>query len=210
MIDVSIGCTLLVGSRDLGRGEEAAKQANGRALQLDATNQASVTAAAERIRKELGRLDVLVNNAAISNTAAPDAPFEQIMKAGAPSVASLDEVRAVFETNVFGVIAVTQAMLPLLREAPSGRIVNVSSTVGSLTEMSKPTNPWRMANSSGRDLLRGIVGFELLAEKIELKFKLNQNHVRGNIEGAIAGLSASNTPDSVSVAGLMQEVLKDK
>ncbi len=71
-------------------------------------------------------------------------------------------------------------------------------------------SPWRMADSSGRDLLRGIVGFELLAERIELKFKLNQNHVRGNIEGAVAGLSASNTPDALSVARLMQEVLNDK
>ena len=139
---------MLVGSRDLGRGEEAAKQANGRALQLDVTDKASIKAAAERIRKELGRLDVLVNNAAISNTASPNTPFEEIMKAGAPSVASLDEVRTVFETNVFGVIAVTQAMLPLLREAPSGRIVNVSSTVGSLTEMSNPNNPWRKANAA--------------------------------------------------------------
>ena len=71
-------------------------------------------------------------------------------------------------------------------------------------------NPWRLAESSGRDLLRGIVGFELVAESIELKFKLNQNHVRGNIEGAIAGLSASGTPDSLSIAGLMREVASKK
>src|SRR6202034_3576834 len=54
-----------------------------------------------------------------------------------------DEVRAVFETNVFGVLAVTQAMLPLLREAPAGRIVNVSSGVGSLTRNADPAFPWR-------------------------------------------------------------------
>ena len=65
------------------------------------------------------------------------------MKAGRASVASLDEVRAVFETNVFGVIAVTQAMLPLLREAPAGRIVNVSSHVGSLTMEPDPSYPHR-------------------------------------------------------------------
>jgi NAD(P)-dependent dehydrogenase (short-subunit alcohol dehydrogenase family) len=59
------------------------------------------------------------------------------------TVASLDEVRAVFETNVFGVIAVTQAMLPLLCEAPAGRIVNVSSASGSLTLNSDPNNPLR-------------------------------------------------------------------
>jgi NAD(P)-dependent dehydrogenase (short-subunit alcohol dehydrogenase family) len=62
---------------------------------------------------------------------------------GRATVASLDEVRAVFETNVFGVIAVTQAMLPLLREAPAGRIVNVSSGAGSLTRNAEPTNSHR-------------------------------------------------------------------
>ena len=125
--------TVLVGSRDRARGENAARTIDGdaRALQLDVTDRASITAAAARIRAELGRLDLLVNNAAISNTAAPGTPFEAILRAGRPSVASLDEVRAIFETNVFGVVAVTQAMLPLLRESPAARIVNVSSGAGS-------------------------------------------------------------------------------
>lgn len=65
------------------------------------------------------------------------------MRSGRPTVASLDAVRSVFETNVFGVIAVTQAMLPLLREAPAARIVNVSSSTGSLTVNSNPANPRR-------------------------------------------------------------------
>jgi NAD(P)-dependent dehydrogenase (short-subunit alcohol dehydrogenase family) len=137
--------TVLVGSRDLEHGEEAAKSigADARALQLDATNGASIAAAAERIRNELGRLDVLVNNAAISHAGKPGRPLEEMAKSGRLSVASLDEVRAVFETNVFGVIAVTQVMLPLLREAPAGRIVNVSSSSGSLTLNSDPNNPHR-------------------------------------------------------------------
>ena len=97
------------------------------------TDQASIAAAAERIRNELGRLDVLVNNAGISHAGKPGRPLQEIAKSGRTSVVSLDEVRAVFETNVFGVIAVTQAMLPLLREASAARIVNVSSTGGSLT-----------------------------------------------------------------------------
>jgi NAD(P)-dependent dehydrogenase (short-subunit alcohol dehydrogenase family) len=66
-----------------------------------------------------------------------------MVKSGRASVASLDEVRAVFETNVFGVIAVTQAMLPLLREAPAARIVNASSASGSLTMNADPSNPHR-------------------------------------------------------------------
>jgi NAD(P)-dependent dehydrogenase (short-subunit alcohol dehydrogenase family) len=139
------GFTVLVGSRDLAKGEMAARSvgASARALQLDVTDRASIAAAAERIRSELGRLDVLVNNAAISHMGRPGTPLAEIGRLGRASVASLDEVRAVFETNVFGVLAVTQAMLPLLREAPAGRIVNVSSGAGSLTSNSNPANPHR-------------------------------------------------------------------
>jgi NAD(P)-dependent dehydrogenase (short-subunit alcohol dehydrogenase family) len=143
---VAHGFTVLVGSRSLQRGETAAKGIGpeARALQLDVTDHASITAAAERIRKELGRLDVLVNNAAISNTTKqPSMSVQEYAKLVRPSNVSLDEVRAVWDTNVFGVLAVTQAMLPLLREAPAARIVNVSSGVGSLTRNSDPASPWR-------------------------------------------------------------------
>lgn len=139
------GFTVLVGSRDLERGQTAAQSVEGdaRAVQLDVTDQASIGSAAERIRDELGRLDVLVNNAGIGHAGEPGRSLREIAESGRPSVASLDEVRAVFETNVFGVIAVTQAMLPLLREAPAGRIVNVSSGSGSLTRNADPNNPRR-------------------------------------------------------------------
>src|SRR5580704_5946846 len=95
------GFTVLVGSRNLERGEAAAKEIgpDARALQLDVTDQASIAAAAERIRKELGRLDVLVNNAAISNTSKlPDMSVQEYAKLTRPSNVSLDEMRAVWET----------------------------------------------------------------------------------------------------------------
>jgi len=143
------GFTVLVGSRNLERGETAAKSvgADARAIHLDVTNQASIAAAAERIEKEFGRLDVLVNNAGIAHSGRLGKSLEDIVKAGRMSVAPLDEVRAVFETNVFGVIAVTQAMLPLLRKAPAARIVNVSSGSGSLTR-----------NSDAKSAQRSIIG----------------------------------------------------
>jgi NAD(P)-dependent dehydrogenase (short-subunit alcohol dehydrogenase family) len=140
------GFTVLVGSRNLERGEVAAKEVgpDAIALQLDVTDHVSITAAAERIRKELGRLDVLIQNAAISNTKKrPGQSIAEYSKTTRPSNVSLDEVRAVWETNVFGVLAVYQAMLPLLREAPVARIVNVSSGVGSLTRNSDPDFPYR-------------------------------------------------------------------
>lgn len=138
--------SVLVGSRNLERGEAAAKAVgpNARAVQLDVTDAASIAAAAERVRREFGRLDVLINNAAISNTRKqPGQSVEEYARTTRPSVVSLDEMRAVWETNVFGVLAVTQAMLPLLRAAPAARIVNVSSGVGSLTRNSDPAFPYR-------------------------------------------------------------------
>jgi NAD(P)-dependent dehydrogenase (short-subunit alcohol dehydrogenase family) len=126
------GFTVLVGARNVEHGETAAKRvgADARALELDVTDQASIAAAADRIRKEFGRLDVLVNNAGISHAGKPGRSLQGMATSGLLTVASLDEVRAVFETNVFGVIAVTQAMLPFLREAPAGRIVAPSRDRG--------------------------------------------------------------------------------
>lgn len=137
--------TVLIGSRNFEHGETAAKSvgADAHAIQLDVTNRDSIAAAAKRIRNEFGRLDVLVNNAGISHTGRPGTSLEKMVKSGRASAAALDDVRTVFETNVLGVIAVTQAMLPLLREAPAARIVNVSSSVGSLTLNSDPANRLR-------------------------------------------------------------------
>jgi NAD(P)-dependent dehydrogenase (short-subunit alcohol dehydrogenase family) len=139
------GLTVLVGSRKLENGETAAKSVgeDAYAVQLDVTDQDSIDAAAERIQSEFGRLDVLVNNAGISHASKPGTPFEQIILSNSLTTAPLEDVRKVWETNVFGVIAVTQAMLPLLREAPAGRIVNIGSDGGSLTRNSDPTNPHR-------------------------------------------------------------------
>jgi NAD(P)-dependent dehydrogenase (short-subunit alcohol dehydrogenase family) len=140
------GFTVLVGSRNLQRGETAAKEvgSGAYALQLDVTDQDSISAAAVRVRDEFGRLDVLVQNAAISNTnKKPGQSVEEYSKTTRPSVVSLDEMRAVWDTNVFGVLSVYQAMLPLLRATPGARIVNVSSGVGSLRATSDPTYPYR-------------------------------------------------------------------
>ncbi|MFI6908739.1 SDR family oxidoreductase [Nonomuraea sp. NPDC050394] len=138
-----LGMTVLIGARDRRRGEEtaAALRATGAdvsAIVLDVTDQATVRAAAERIEADFGRLDVLINNAGItgSGQTSPMDATDQI-----PSAVDLDMVRAVFETNVFGVIAVTNAMLPLLRRSPEPRIVNVSSHAASLTLTSDPDGP---------------------------------------------------------------------
>src|SRR5580658_6074190 len=169
---VAHGFTVLVGSRNLERGEAAAKEIgpDARALQLDVTDQASIAAAAERIRKELGRLDVLVNNAAISNTSKlPGMSVQEYAKLVRPSNVSLDEVRAVWDTNVFGVLGVTQAMLPLLREAPTARIVNVSSGVGSLTRNADPASTSRSTFGPVYPASKTALNAITLATAIELE-----------------------------------------
>ena len=127
------GFTVLAGARDPERGLEAerALRADGadvRFVPLDVTGDASVREAADWIEREYGRLDILVNNAGIA-------------KGNPPSQTDLAVMHEVYEVNVFGVIRVTNAMLPLLRRAPAARIVNVSSEVGSISAQSDPASP---------------------------------------------------------------------
>ncbi|MEU1365106.1 SDR family oxidoreductase [Streptomyces sp. NPDC005803] len=140
----ALGMTVVVGARDPLRGEEAAAAVrtvggDAHAITLDVTDQATVQEAAKQVEERFGRLDVLINNAGItgSGQVSPEDAHDQV-----PSSVDLDMVRAVFETNVFGVIAVTNAMLPLLRRSPAPRIVNVSSHAASLTLTSDPDGPF--------------------------------------------------------------------
>jgi NAD(P)-dependent dehydrogenase (short-subunit alcohol dehydrogenase family) len=131
----ALGMTVLVGARDPVLGAEAAaalRSTGGDAhpLTLDVTDPAGVAAAATEVADRFGRLDVLVNNAGVSGDRAGQRP-------GAVDLAA---VRAVFETNLFGVIAVTEALLPLLRRSAAGRIVNVSSGTGSMRRTTDATD----------------------------------------------------------------------
>ncbi|MGZ5835574.1 MAG: SDR family oxidoreductase [Xanthobacteraceae bacterium] len=126
------GTTVLLGARNELAGEKAAALLAGEGIDahfiaIDVADRASVSAAAATVTNEFGRLNILVNNAGIN---APDD--------GRPSAASLDAVERVLRTNFLGAVAVTQAMLALLRNAPAARIVNVSSGLGSLTQNGDP------------------------------------------------------------------------
>ncbi|MGJ9371837.1 SDR family NAD(P)-dependent oxidoreductase [Nesterenkonia sp. CF4.4] len=138
------GVSVYVGSRDLPRGERAAAEigANATAIRLDVTDRASIHHAAQIIEKEAGRLDLLVNNAAISSVRSDIQDMDELRARAQPNVVSLDEVRAVWEVNVFGVLAVYQEMLPLLRRSADARIINVTSAQGSLTRMADPAFPF--------------------------------------------------------------------
>ena len=189
---VAHGYTVLVGSRNFERGETAAREVgpDAHALQLDVTDQASISAAAERIRGEFGRLDVLIQNAAISNTSKkPTEPIEEYARRVRPSNVSLDEMRAVWETNVFGVLAVYQAMLPLLRQSPAARIVNVSSGAGSLTMNSNPAvshraifGPVYPASKTALNALTVAMAIELEPEGIKVN-AVSPGFTRTNLNG---------------------------
>ncbi|SOE95287.1 NAD(P)-dependent dehydrogenase, short-chain alcohol dehydrogenase family [Burkholderia sp. D7] len=186
------GFTVLVGSRNVERGEAAAREVgpDAHALQLDVTDHASITAAAERVSKEFGRLDVLIQNAAISNTSRlPGQSVEEYVKTTRPSNVSIDEMRAVWDTNVFGVLAVYQAMLPILRETPGARIVNVSSGVGSLTTNSDPAFAYRAifgpvypASKTALNALTVAMAIELEPEGIKVN-AISPGYTRTNLNG---------------------------
>jgi len=168
---VEHGVTVYVGSRDLARGEAAAAEigAGATALQIDVTDLASIAAAAGRIRADHGRLDLLVSNAGISNTRPGIATPEEMVASGTASLASLDEVRAIWDVNVFGVLAVYQAMLPLLRASSDARIVNVSSGVGSLASNADPSFPYRRIYGPGYAASKTAENAMTLAMMIELE-----------------------------------------
>ena len=132
----ALGYRVGVGARDAVRLETAVEKLRAAGVDafgvpLDVTGDQSVVDAAELIERQAGHLDVLVNNAGISGEMGPGWVQD-------PTTLDLDLVRTVVETNVIGVIRVTNAMLPLLRRAGSPRIVNVSSAVGSVTRQADP------------------------------------------------------------------------
>ncbi|GAA4009273.1 SDR family NAD(P)-dependent oxidoreductase [Streptomyces sp. NBC_01352] len=130
---IAAGHTVYIGARDAERGRRAAEQLGARLVQLDVTDDASVQAAAKTVEAD-GGLDVLVNNAGI------EARREDNSVPGAADVTA-DDMRTAFETNVFGVIRVTHAFLPLLRRSATPVVVNVSSGLGSVTNVCDPATP---------------------------------------------------------------------
>ena len=125
------GAVVLIGARDETRGEEAASALRAEGIDahwvaLDVTSPATIEAAAQRIASEWGKLDILVNNAAV------------FIDNGPPSELDPALLRRTYDTNVFGVVDTIRTLLPLLRKSPAGRIVNMSSGLGSLAQQSDP------------------------------------------------------------------------
>lgn len=165
------GLTVLLASRNLDRGKTAVLDIDGDVypIQLDVTDEASIRAAVAQIDQQFGRLDILVNNAAISraNGAETETMQDYIQRSRATLI-SVDEVRTIWETNVFAVISVTQAFVPLLRKSAAARIVNVSSNLGSLGLLSA-ANPYRSTFNPGYGASKTALNAITVAFAIDLE-----------------------------------------
>jgi len=158
------GHTVLLGARSEERGEAAAGSLREagldvRFLHLDVTDQALVAAAAKRVDEEFGRLDALVNNAGI---ALADGDWNT-------SELTAETTRKVFETNVIGVVSVTNAFLPLLRRSDAGRIVNVSSEVGSFAFITDPDQPFAGMQVGAYGASKSALNMLTVSYAVELK-----------------------------------------
>ena len=205
------GMTVLLGARDESRGQKAAERLKGegldaRPIALDLGDEGTIRDAAAQVEREFGRLDVLVNNAGIAVPG--DGPLTRT---------DLETVRKTFETNFFGTIAVTQAMLPLVRKGAAGRVVNVSSGLGSLALNSDPASPYAsvklLAYNSSKAALN-MMTIQLAYELRDTRVKVNAadpgytaTDLNGNSgpqtvqEGAEAILRLAQLPDEGPTGG---------
>lgn len=168
------GITVLLGARDEKRGGEAAAALKGenidaRFVRIDVVDPASIAAAAEQVGREFGRLDILVNNAGVM-VGAGDGPA---------STTSDDVLRRTFEANFFGLAAVTRSFLPLLRKSRAGRIVNLSSILGSIAEHADPNSGIHNMKVTAYDCTKAAVNMytnHLAHELKGTKVKVNAAH----------------------------------
>jgi NAD(P)-dependent dehydrogenase (short-subunit alcohol dehydrogenase family) len=198
---VSLGVTVWIGSRDLSRGRRAAEGLGptARAVQLDVTDAVSVASAAEQV----GDVDILVNNAGVNP--------------GSESIVdtTLQQLQLAYDTNVSGLVAVTQAFLPALRRSARPRIVNVSSGTGSLTWNSGP-NPqfdWESVQGSGlayRTSKTAVNAITLLtAQALGGKFKVNALAPGLRRTNLVAGMTVGGDPTEAATGAVRLALLAD-
>jgi len=183
------GFIVYLGARNPDRGRAAAAElaADGdvRFVQLDVTDAASVSAAAQTIESEVGRLDVLVNNAGISS--APGSRFR------APAEENAENIRTVYETNVFAVVTVTNSFIPLLLRSDAGRIVNVTSKRGSIAEEGAWVGRPNMAYSTSKTALNALT-VHYARSLAETSIKVN-GAAPGHVATDFNAFRGSRTPE---------------
>ncbi|MFD0203659.1 MULTISPECIES: SDR family oxidoreductase [Saccharothrix] len=197
----AIGFRVAVGARDDARREEAVERLRAAGVDafgvaLDVTSEDSAAVAAKVVEETAGRLDVLVNNAGIAGRFDGDAQD--------PTTLDLDVVRTVLDTNVFGVVRVTNAMLPLLRRADSPRIVNMSSNMGSLTLR---TGPIMAAYAPSKSMLNSIT--TQYARRLADTNVIVNACCPGYVATDLNGFSAPRTPEQGAAIAIRLATLPD-
>lgn len=197
------GVAVLVGARDAKRGKAAVAKLKASGLDaqfvhLDLDDPATIAAAADTISQQHGRLDILVNNAGIVGEGD-----------GVPSRTSLRAVRRVFETNFFGALAVTQAMLPLLRKSAAARIVNLSSALGSLAMNGDPSSPYYAAQLLGYNASKAALN--MLTVQLSEEFRGTPHVVNsvspGYVKTDLTGGNGFLTPEQGAAAPVRYALL---
>jgi NAD(P)-dependent dehydrogenase (short-subunit alcohol dehydrogenase family) len=197
------GMSVWLGSRDRLRGEEAVARLRAQGLdvqllELDVADEASVRRAAATLAGEIGALDVLVNNAGVLvDVTTP------------PSKVRMEDMKAVFEVNLFGPVRVTQAVLPLLKAAQGARVVMMSSGVGSLTLITDPTSIYSSVNildyTSSKVALNAVtISFAKELEPLGIKVNaVEPGHVRTDLNGN----SGSLTPEEGAATAIRMALI---
>lgn len=195
-----LGITVVLASRDEARGWAAAEKlraegiADVEAVRFDVTRPEDHRAIARHLEERYGKLDILVNNAGVH---VEQADFGNPDGFNTTSKTTPEELRQTFETNFFAVVALTQALLPLIRKAPAGRIVNLSSVLGSLTIHSDPSSPIYAKKSFAYDASKTALNaftVHLAQELRGTKIKVNSAHpgwVKTDMGGAAAPMEVS-------------------
>jgi NAD(P)-dependent dehydrogenase (short-subunit alcohol dehydrogenase family) len=194
-----LGTRVIIGSRDAKKGEEAAaklrKQGiDAETLTFDVNNARDHQKAYDYLAEKYGRLDILVNNAGVWKEGEPVSPTSAPKPA---SAVSPEILRETFDTNFFATVALTQKLLPLIRKAPAGRIVNVSSILGSLTLQADPASPVYSFKAFAYDASKAALNaftIHLAHELRDTKIKVNSAHpgwVKTDMGGPTATMEVS-------------------
>jgi NAD(P)-dependent dehydrogenase (short-subunit alcohol dehydrogenase family) len=171
-----LGYVVLLGSRDALRGEVAARLLredgiDARVVKLDVTKQTDIDYAAAMVEAQFGKLDALVNNAGVM--------IEKGWTKNTTSETTMESLRATFEANVFAVFALTKALLPMLKKSEAGRIVNVSSILGSVSlqaTQGSPTYATKLFAYNASKAALNVLTISLAHELRGTKIKVNSAH----------------------------------
>ena len=178
------GCRVYLGAREAAKGqqavEELAAEGDVRFLEVDLANQATLDAAAAHLLRAEGYLDILMNNAGIN-----------VPGDGSPSTADVRSVEQALQTNFLGTLAVTQTLLPLVKQAAAGRIVNVSSPLGSLTISGQ--NDWGLLGYSASKAALNMLTVQLAYELRDTAIKVN-SAAPGYTATELNGFAGTDTP----------------